>query len=201
MATFTEMGQMALSHLGCGKSISDIDEDTSEEARALRAFQEVALKIAMRKLAWPFCTEIVALALIEEDPNDEWDFSYRYPSTAISIRRILSGTRIDTRDSRVPYKVGKDSTAKLVFTDEEDAEAEVTVYVSDPSFYPEDFTLAFTYLWASLVAPRVTKGDPWKVKQAMLGYYERELALAGANAINEEQSDAEPDAESIRCRE
>jgi hypothetical protein len=199
--SLTNVAQMALSHIGSGRSITDIDTDISEEARALRTFQDVAIKTAMRAAPWSFCTEILALGLVEEDPNDEWDYSYRYPSTAVGIRRILSGARTDTSDTRSPYKIARDSSGKLIFSDEEDAEAEITVYVSDVSQWPEDFKLAVSYLWAALVCPRVTKEDPMKIKRDLLGLYNMSVLEAKVNNHNEEQPDQEPDSEFIRCRE
>lgn len=201
MPSFTEMGQMALSHLGSGKTITDIETEQSEEARALRTFQETALKKVMAAAPWPFCTEIVDLNLVEEDPNDDWDYSYVYPPQAIKIRKLLSGLTTDYRDSRVPFRLANSSTGKLIWTDQDDAQAEITVYEDDPTLYSPEFVMAFTYYWAHLAAPRICKGNPGQVKEQMFKYFKQEMSEAMASAFNEEQPQSEPDCEFLRSRE
>jgi hypothetical protein len=203
MPSFTEIGQMALSHLGSGKTMSDIETDTSEEGRALRTFQETALKKTLAAAPWPFCTDIVDLTLVEENPNDAWDFSYTYPSTIVMIQKILNGAKgaIDTRDTRVPFQIAKGSSSKVVWTNEDDAQALVTEYVTDTSFFTPSFIIAFSYYWAYLVAPRITKSNPQQIKKEMLVYFKQEVAEAVSQSFNEEQQDVEPDSEFIRSRE
>lgn len=201
MASFTDMAQMALSHLGSGKTISNIETEQSDEARALRTFQDTALEHVLRAVPWSFATQIEELALVEEDPNDEWAYSYRYPTDALMIRKIQSGLRTDSRQSRVPYRIAQDDSGRVIFTDIEDAIAEVTVNETDSSLYPADFVLAFTYYWAFLVAPRVTKGDPFKLKNEMFELYKLHISYAFANSMNEDQPDQPVESEFIRTRE
>lgn len=106
----TEIVNIALAHLGVGSEISNLDTDQSTEANAMRRFYESAKDEVLRDLNWPFTTVFASLALVEEDPTDEWSYSYRYPSDALKIRRVLSGLRNDTRQSRVPYKLGQDAS-------------------------------------------------------------------------------------------
>lgn len=192
---------MALSHLGIGKEIANITTEQSQEAAACRRFYDTARDATLRDFNWPFCSKIIALSLIEEDPTDEWKYSYRYPSDCLHLKRILSGARNDTHQSRVEFKILKDSAAHIIYTDIENAEAEYTERVSDPSFYPSDFQLALSYRIAHYIAPRLTKGDPFKIKADMMKLYDLELSRAQATALNEEQQATAPDAEFIRIRE
>jgi hypothetical protein len=200
MPSFTEIGQMSLSHLGSGRSIADVDTEQSEEARVLRLFKDTALRKVLSAAPWPFCTQIVTLTLSEEDPNDEWDFSYVHPTTAILIRRIVSGTRTDVRETRVPFRVANATSGRVIWTDEASAKAEITVYKTDTSLFTPEFVLALSYYWAYLIAPRVTKGDSTDLKKKMLAYFKQEIAEAIARSFNEEQPDIEPDSEFIRSR-
>jgi hypothetical protein len=193
------VANLALSHLGSGAQIADLGEN-SAEANAISTFYDLALEQALRAVNWPFATKIVTLALVEADPTDEWGYSYRYPSDCLYFRRILSGSRQDTRQSRVSYKIGRDSSGQLVYTDQSQAQAEYTTLVDDPQRWPVDFTLAFSYLLAALSVPRITGVDTKKGQEARADY-EREIRAARANAWNEEQPDEEADAESIRARE
>jgi hypothetical protein len=201
MATPTEICNLALSHLGVGKEISDIATDSSSEGQSCRRFYDIVLDEVLRAANWPFTTKFRTLALIEENPTDEWSYSYRYPTDCVKIRRILSGDRNDTHDTREVYKVGRDNDGLLVYTDKEDAEIEYTMRLSDASQYPADFTLVMSYRLASLIVARVTGGDPFNLRDSVLQNYFYELSRAQASAFNEQQDDRLKDSEFIRARE
>jgi hypothetical protein len=197
----TEIVNIALSHLGVGSEIYNLDTDQSTEANAMRRFYESAKDEVLRDLNWPFSTVFASLALVEEDPTEEWSYSYRYPSDALKIRRVLSGLRNDTRQSRVPYKLGQDSSGLLLYCDIENAEIEYTKREDDTSLYPVDFTLALSYKLAFYTAPRLTKGDPFGLANRAMQMYNVTIAKAANNALNEEQVEENPDSEFIRSRE
>lgn len=192
---------MALSHLGVGKEIANLETETSQEAAACRRFFSVARDNTLRDYPWPFTTKIQALALIETDPNDEWNYSYRYPSDCLRLRRVLSGIRNDNRQTRVPYKIAQDAAGQLIYTDTENAEVEYTIRETDPSRYPSDFVMAFSLRLASYIAPRLTKGDPFKLGDRALQLHQYEVQKAMASAHVEEQQEELPDSEFIRERE
>ena len=192
---------IALSHLSIGKTVAILQTEKSEEAITARLFYDLALEATLRDFPWPFATRISALALIEEEPNDEWNFSYRYPTDCLEIRRILSGMRNDNRQSRTPYRILSDSQGSLVYTDYENAEIEYTVRDISPQFYPPDFVMAFSLYLAHLMAPRVTGGDPYKLGARALGLYDLEINRAVKNAFNEQQMEEPPESEFIRDRE
>lgn len=201
MASKTEIFNMALSHLAVGKEVSNLETEQSEEARVGRRFYDTALRATLSDFNWPFATRIVALALIEEEPNSEWAFSYRYPSDCLNIRRVLSGIRNDNRQTRAPYKMAGDDTGTIIFMDEEDAQIEYTKYIDNPLIYPADFTLALSYYLAAMAAPRLTGGDQFKLGDKALRMYAGELRRAEARAGNEEQAEEEPESEFVRARE
>jgi len=202
MASRTEIANMALGHIGVGKKIANIDTETerSQEATACRQFYDIALAATLRDFAWPFATRIEELGLVEEDPNSEWSYSYRYPTNCVEMRRILSGTRTDTHQSRVPFRIIHDASGKLILTDQENAEAEYTILASDPLQYPPDFILAFSYRLATYIIPQITTGDQFTIGKGLLQLYMLEIRRAQTNAANEEQPDQEPDSEFDRIR-
>lgn len=197
----THILNMALSHLGVSKEVQDQETENSIEARASRRHYDNDLETVLTAIPWPFATQFAALGLVEEDPNDEWDYSYRYPSDCVILRRILSGFRTDNQDSRVPFKIGRDDDGTLVYTDEEEAEAEYTYREEDPTRYPQDFVLALSYRHAASIASKVTGGDPFKLGDKCLQLYRITLSEAASNRTDEEQPDRNPDAEFIRARE
>lgn len=192
---------MALSHLGSGKEIADLENESSDEASAMRRFYDEARDKVLRDFNWPFATKVAELTLVESNPTTEWNYSYRYPTDCVNIRRILSGARTDNRQTRAPYKIGKDVSGRLIFTDEAEASVEYTERVEAVEIYPSDFVIAFSYLLAMFTAPRVTGGDPFGLGQKSAQLYLQELSNARANSLNEEQPDQSTESELFRARD
>lgn len=199
--TKTEIANMAVSHTGSGKEIGDLDTERSQEASACRRFYDIARKQTLKDYWWPFTSTTVALALVEATPTAEWAFSYRYPANCLEIRRIPSGIRNDSEQSRTKFKIGRDLTGFLIYTDKEDAEVEFTFDEEDTDRYPADFIMALSLRLAVYIAPRLTAGDPFKMGDRARALYTQEISKAAANAENEENPDQRPDSEFIRARE
>lgn len=193
---------MAISHLGQGQEISNVDTERTAEALACRRFYDIALASTLRDVDWPFARKTSFLGLIEtfSSSTSEWTYSYRYPSDCVRIRRIKSTLRNDSRQSRVSYNIYQDDVSRIIYTDAENAEAIYTKSVEDPSFYTPSFTLALSFRLAGLVAPRITKGDPFGMRKSALDMYDLEISRAKASSFNEEQSDEEVDSEFVRSR-
>lgn len=200
MATKTEISNLAISHLGIGKEISNFDTDKSEEAQACRRFYEIAKEATLADLDWTFATKFADLNLVKEDPTNEWNYSYRYPSDCLILRRILSGIRYDTNSSRIPYRVVKDEAGKLIFTDQRNACVEYTQNITNSSLHSADFNLALSFRLASYIAARLTGGDPFKLKQEMIGQYDLELGKAKKRNMGEETPEPMPESDLIRAR-
>ncbi len=192
MNSYVEIANMSLTHLGQGVEIASLVE-RSAEAKAINRVFDTARKKCLRDYKWPFATQLgTALALVTSQPNLEWAYAYRYPANCFFFRRLLSGNRNESPDSEVPYRVGRDGTGLLIYTDLVDATCEYTIDATDPSKYPEDFALALSYLVAFLTAPRLTRGDPFKLRDTMWKLYQLEINNSNVNARNEEQPDALP---------
>lgn len=182
------IANLALAHIGVEKSIAALTE-RSKEAEACKLFYAQARNELLAAVPWPFATKIADLTLVEEDPNTEWSYSYRYPSDCVNFRRILSGNRVDTPSTAISYKIGADTEAKLIFTDREDAECEYTVLVTNVVFFPDDFVQALALRLAAMIAPRLTAGDPFKMGARAQTLYEKAVADAITGAFAEEQLD------------
>ena len=200
MASKTEICNMAISHLGIGKEIANIETEQSQEAAACRRYFDTTLEAVLSDYDWPFATQEGVLNLIASNPTLEWDFSYRYPTDCIRLRRIKSGMRQDTTSSRVPFKILYDATGKILYTDKENAEVEYTLRLTDPTVFTSEFSIAFSFRLAAYIAPRLTGGDPFKMKSEMLQQYFGELGNAKSRSMNEERSDPPGDSEFITGR-
>jgi hypothetical protein len=197
----TAICNLALGHLGISTEINNLSTERSAEASACRRYFSTAKDASLRDLRCPFATKFKTLSLVENNPNQEWSFSYRYPSDCLFFRRILSGTRNETSDTRVPYKIASDEIGKLIYTDRHNAECEYTKIVDNQMLWPDDFILAVSYLLASLIAPRLTKGDGLKLGDRAYELYNLMKHTTEANADSEQQGEVPPEAESIRARE
>lgn len=195
MASEAEICNLALTHLGVGTEIQNLETDKSEAGSACRRVYDTARDATLRDFPWPFATKTRDLSLIETDPNDEWNFSYRYPSDALKVRRLLSGVRTPTNEQRAPFKIVQDDAGLIIYTDQENACAEYVKRETNPDIYPDDFVLALSWRLAMYVAPRLTSGDPYNLRQQAQQMYEVELTRAARNSFNESQPDVDPNSE------
>lgn len=199
MASVVEICNMAISHLGTGKEISAITE-ASEEANACNRFYEIARDSVLEDYPWPFARKFATLNLIEEDPTDEWSYSYRYPADCLRINRLQNERSYETRQSRVPYIIGSDTSGRIIYTNKQNAKIEYTRKITTVTLQSASFNLALSFRLAMLVAPRLTKGDPTKIKGEMYRLYQEELSKVRSNVINEEQPFEEVESALIRAR-
>ena len=107
MSSAVEICNLALSHLG-SSGIDALDE-RSEAAAACTTFYAICRDMVLRDAPWPFATKMQALALVEEDPNTEWGFSYRYPSDCPSISVGFKAGKETTID-RAEYRISSEVT-------------------------------------------------------------------------------------------
>lgn len=201
MSSSVEICNLALSHLGIAKEIADLDTERSEEAAACRRFYEPTVRKILAGFPWPFATRFMDLALVEEDPTEEFSYSYRYPADCLKIRRIRSGARQDSLASRVTFRIVGDDAGKLIYTDMEDATIEYTANPDDTSQFDDLFVDAVSYYLAFQMAPRLTAGDPFKLGEQSARMFQVTMAEAKANVLQEKQDDFPLEAEAIRGRE
>jgi hypothetical protein len=186
MVISTEICNLALSHAGVGKLISNVTTERSEEASVLKLMYPVSLGFLLRTYRFPYLEKTAALALVEEDPNDEWGFSYQYPNGAERIIRILSGFVADSSETKVNFTQGYTSTGRVIYTNQEEAQAQYVVSNPDPKYFPSDFKMAFSYHLASLVTPRLSGGDVMKITERLDSFFQFYISRCMAVAQNEE---------------
>lgn len=201
MASITDICNLAISHLGISKDIANVTTEQSAEAKACRRFLDIARETVLKDYNWPFATKMATLNLVEEDPNDEWAYSYRYPSDCLYARRILSGFRDDTDLTRIPYKITQDSTGILIYCDTENAILEYTLNTENVDLFSSDFKVALSYRLSYYIAPRITAGDPFGLGDKALQKYVLEIQRASANAFNEDKSSLPLTTDSISARD
>lgn len=186
MASEVEICNQALSHIGSGKPIAILTE-RSEEAEVCRTFYAGTRDIVLRDFPWPFASRIVALGLVATDPNDDWGYSYRYPTDCLHDIKIMGAGRNIGAGDRIEYEIGSDSTGGLVYADQADAELKYTARITDPNRFTPDFAEALGYLMAVKIGPRLTGGDPRGLVKEAERRYMWCISKAKASAANEGQ--------------
>lgn len=197
MAQDVDVCNLALTFVGSGAEIASLTE-SSAEARACNRVYETARDETLGSFPWPFSRRQAALGLVSKKgdanhPSSEYTYAYRYPADCLQLRKILSGLRIDARETRVSYDLLADEAGTLIMTDRADAVAEYTSTLGqNPGRWTADFQKALAYYVAYLIAPRLTKGDPFKMGDKCYQLYQRALAGARSCAANEVQPDQDP---------
>jgi len=199
MATSEEhICNMALAHVGHTQFIDDLETELSNEAAVCNLYYEQARDFVLEAFPWPEATKYETLGLVEEDPNDDWDYSYRYPSDCLFVRRVVSAFgRSDPNPP--PYEIGSDDTGRLIYTDQEDAIIEYTKTLIDVAQFRPTLVMAISWYLAGLICPGLAR-DKTQADRAMQ-MYALTLSQAQARALNEQQQTPEPESEFIRARE
>src|SRR5579871_2605468 len=189
MSTKIDVINMAYAHIGKGTFIAS-ESDTSVEAKIANLFFVTALKARLRSFNWPFARKFANLNLIQDNSlnnssgpaviQPEWLYWYQWPSDCVAARRILSGTRNDTNESRVPFWVTGTSKGRQIRTDQPSAILEYTFYVDTLGLADEDFCLCVSYDLALLLLSKVTAGDPLKIRDRLMQGQKMAFELAAA---------------------
>lgn len=197
----TDICNMALSHLGIATEVGNVETDRTEAAKAFNRFYQPTRDEMLEEFPYPWSMVTASLGLVEADPTDEWAYSYRYPSNCLKLKRIQSGIRNDNPDSRIPYRISRDSTGKLIYTDIPDAVMEYQFRETDPGRFNPLFVTALSFMVAYKMAPRMTKGDPFKLGNRAFESAQIWLGKAKASSAGEEVPEREPESELIRSRD
>ena len=182
MAIYTDadIATMALGHIDIGQEVEDLAGSKHLERVCGRSFAHARDEVLARKV-WPFTTQQLELGLVEAfDPGEgDWLFSYRYPVTCISLRRIVSPVGLPQAEA-IPYKLGQDDTGRLIFCDEASAKAECTTTYDDPGEWPSLYAKAVSWCLATYICGPLGKGA--KRGDCMAGYEDAITNAAGVAA-------------------
>jgi hypothetical protein len=153
--TKAKIFNLALGALLLQRQIVDTDTDKSNENQVLNTYWDLAFSSTLEDLDLDSTSSPITLELITADPNEQWDYAYKYPSDCIKLRRIQSDYVVDNRDSAILKRIGMLGNQKAIFTTQESAVAE---YLSDNirvSSLSPSAALAIGYKLAWLAAPLI----------------------------------------------
>lgn len=190
----------ALSRIGISSFISSLEE-SSIEARVCENVYEQSADHLLREFHWPFAQSYEQLALVADGTTtpwkSDWAYRYRYPTNAITIRRVV--TRLGKLESdAAPYAIGRDSVGKLIYTDIEDAVVEITNRNVDASEFDPTFASALAWYIGAEICMPLSVSDSFR-KQALQGFM-LDLDKAKRIAANEGQPSRDVDTELMNSR-
>lgn len=186
---------MALSNLGQSIQVASISENTTA-ARTALLWWDPAREHVLRAFDWPFARRLFVLDLVEEEPDDRWAYSYRWPTDCLALRRVIHGSR-DLND-RVAFEIGGDGSGRLIFSDDDEPTAVYTSDHGDPLHWPADFADALAWRLAHHIAIPVAQSDAMRARAQAEA--ERAINRAAAAGFNEEDLGPRPDTDLLRSR-
>lgn len=167
MYSKTGIFNLALNALFLQKTISDSETDTSREAVTLRLNWTAAFNMALEKLDLDSTAKIDDLELIEEDPNVNWRYAYRYPTDAAFFRRIVSGAQTDDEDTTLDRQIGYHGTDKVIYTDQAEAQGEWITNSIDPDKLNVEACMVVALELARLCLPFLIGKDSANVRKTI----------------------------------
>lgn len=157
--TKAEIYNLALGSLLLTRQTTDPDTDKSNEIKTLNIFYQKALDRALADMDLDATSKTATLALVTSNPDDNWDYSYTYPSDCVRFRRVVPGSGCytkDTRRTRIPLQqVTKSDGERVIYTDEANAKGEYITNEVDLSTLPVMAGLAIAEILAHMAAPLV----------------------------------------------
>lgn len=112
---------LALVRIG-SRTIRNLASDQSREAQVARIVFEQELRSVLRDFSWPFATQYARLVLVGGTTsvavNDDWQYSYRLPTDAVFVRRVVDASRRTYERQPAEYRTAIDITGGLLYTDQ-----------------------------------------------------------------------------------
>ena len=203
MASKTQIVNIAMARIGASKQLANVDTDTSREAIMARTFFDDDVKFVLRDFPWPWATSYADLAVVAGSTTTrairDWQYSYRYPSDCLYVRRLVVDGIGRDDPNPAPYSIGRDSQGRLIYTDEPTAQIEYTVAIDDTAEFDPMFVSMLAWKVGSGLAPALSKIKG--MAESCISIYEIEKTKAEARALNEAQQSQPLEAETIRARD
>lgn len=189
---------MALSHVGHTQFIDSLENERSNEASVCNLHYVPSRDFVLQVFPWPEATKYATLGLVEETPNDDWLFSYRYPSDCLFVRRVSTVLGRATPDPP-PFITAADDIGRVIYTNQENAKIEYTKRLVDTAQFSESLTQALAWYLAAMICPGLSK-QPKQADYAMRMFVVFS-GMARSTSLNEQQQQAEPESEFMRARQ
>jgi len=193
---------LALGALLLDKRIINVDSDTSSENKILKTYYDVAFRKALEDMDLDGTATQKPLELVEESPNDLWDFAYKYPTNCAFLRRIQSQALKDDKSTQITKRIAVHNGQKVVFTNQDQAIIEYIPNDLAPEILSASAGLAVAYKLAELSAALIAGKGALALKKDLKESY----IIARADAQEQDRlenanfDDDEVTSEFVRAR-
>jgi hypothetical protein len=119
--------------------------------------------------------------------NGDWAYAYRWPTDCLFVRRVVpqGGDGRKHNPTPIPFRIGRDTSGLLIYTNEAEATIEYTMVDCD-NLWTDDLWLdAFTWRLAGLLAPNLTRNG--LTQQDCFVRFEHALQVAAVGSAQEQQ--------------
>lgn len=185
MSSEVDICNLALAHLGDTATVASIDPpDGSAQAQHCARFYPIARNTILEMATWGFATRRIALAQLTNTWS-QWTYAYAMPAGVMNLIAVLSPDATDdysevyappdyrqfppgyyrndllgTAYTPQPYTIETNTDgSQVILTNVQNALLRYTVVVDDTTQFSALFTLALSWLLASLLAGPLIKGD------------------------------------------
>jgi len=181
MLSRLDIANLALGKLGVSLTISDFNNDISNQAKIVRRHYKVALDELLEKHEWNFATKYAALTLVSEDAESPYRYLYSVPSDLLILREIAAKDQFTDLERYEDYKVRWEeqyeaSGAIRVRTNQPDAWGKYTVAIVETFNFPSHFGRALAAQLALEIAPSLITNNFPKVKATLASDVENEVS-------------------------
>ncbi len=169
MYTKESIYNLALGALLLQRQITDATTDRSNECKVLNAHYDTAFRATLEDLDLDSTSSQVTLALLDTDNDDypNWRYIYEYPATCAFFRRIKSSALMDNRTTHIAKRVAMFDGDKAIFTNEEDAIAEIIPHDIELDSLSATAGLAIAYRLAILSCPLIVGKGASKLREEL----------------------------------
>lgn len=142
---------LALAQLG-QSPISSLEQE-NEKARRLNLFYEPVRDEVLRTHNWAFAGVQEPLSLMQQEPDGQGQFVYKYPAQALFVRRVFDQSR-----PRIEYRefFRSDLHSRVVLANSAQAWAEYTRRITDETQFDAAFVKSFSLALACDLAVSLT---------------------------------------------
>lgn len=175
---------IALSALRLNHTTSDPDNDNKLSVKQLRVVYSLALSKTLADMDLDRTKSIVKLELLAKT-HPQWAFVYKYPTTCAKFRRILSDYVQDNQLTRIPSATGVIDGIDCIFTDREDAYAEIIANNVNLSVLSPNAAMAVGFQMALMCPSLVVGKGSTALRQAILAEY----IVYKAEAMEDDQNE------------
>ena len=167
-----DIASQALSRLAASRTIVDLDNDNSIEARIIRQHFRTSLDQLLEYHPWSFARRTATLIEHSRDPEPRYRFAYHYPVNAAVVRGIAPNGMFNDMfelypDQETPFTVMTFGTTNLIYCNTPNAHAVYTERMPENSSFKTYFGKALAAQLSKDIGPSLITNNWPKVRDAV----------------------------------